>query len=215
VATYWPSIILQQASGSIQEIVFNSTSLFSPPADLSIVGSPGTALLVLPLTTSHEGTEMRLVYRHPDGQLHTFDRSSTGGVQDTSGGIGFTVPSNSPLAGFATARGDSTVNVDTVILWQDRNAANASTGGIFYGYQKDSKGWKGPFTDAVFAGADVPTQLTCVTAAMTGGGAPNTATFPLQAGKDMNRCYFQVGGALKEVYYDGASWQQLGLLPMP
>lgn len=68
-------------------------------------------------------------------------------------------------------------------------------------------GWKGPVTHPAFAGADKDTALTC----LTGLTFPD---FPLQAGTELSRCYFQTGLALREVSFDGESWDVVGVVPI-
>ncbi|KAH8897449.1 hypothetical protein GQ53DRAFT_743141 [Thozetella sp. PMI_491] len=213
MAALWPSIILQDDSSSVNEVFFNNVSQYESPADLSIAGSASAPLLVLPLTTTHQGSELRLLYRHTDGQLHIFDRTENGTVASSTGTTGLVLPSDAPLAGFATARGDGTTKVNSVVLWQD--TSSSTNGGVYYTTNTNDQGWKEPTTDKVFADADKPTQMACLTAGLTGGDTPYGAAVPLVGNTDMSRCYFQAGGAVKEVSYDGSSWHEVGFVYMP
>lgn len=71
----------------------------------------------------------------------------------------------------------------------------------------DNQGWKGPITFPAFAGAEKNTALTCLTG----------LTFPgysLEEGTELARCYFQTGFAVREVGFDGNSWNIFGVVPI-
>lgn len=208
LATYWPSTVYQDSDGSVQEIYFNLTNGgYQKPASLAVSGTAAGPLIALPLTPAHGGKELRVLYRRSDGKLYEFNRNAAGTTVSSSGAMPFSVPDGAGVGAFATANsGDDSLT--TYLVWQD----TAGNGTVQIAWQDGSAdGWKGPVTDPVFDGADNPTQLACVTAGSTGGDA----TVPLQAKDDMNRCYFQVGGALKEVLYDGSEWTDLGFVKMP
>ncbi|KAH8895493.1 hypothetical protein GQ53DRAFT_856145 [Thozetella sp. PMI_491] len=213
LAALWPSVILQNDSASVQETAFGFNG-YTTPASLDIDGSSGTSLLALPFTTTHEGQDIRIMFRHSDGQLYSFDRNSNGTVQPTSRSTRFPLPPNAPLAGFAMAVNDATPSVKTVVLWQD--GTNITKGGISYIVSTNNGvSWDGLYTDDIFADADVPTQIACLTPGLTGSGTGSTAKVVLQSSTSINRCYFQVGGAVKEVLYDGNKWQEVDFVYMP
>lgn len=205
LGVYWPSVLLQDASGAVQEVFYNQSNAgYQPITALSISGSTSSPLIALPLTPSHEDHELRILYRRSDGKLAEYNRNSKGTVLSSSGALSFSVPQDASVAAFATANGND--DLKTWVLWQD------DSGDIQVGWQNSTSDlWEGPVTDAVFKGADNPTQLACLTAGSSGG----MAVEPLQAKNDMNRCYFQIGGAVKEVWYDGDKWVELGYVNMP
>ena len=92
--------------------------------------------------------------------------------------------------------------LNTYVLWQD------PSGAIQVNWQDDETGWKGPRTYPALGGADNGTSIACLTPNMW----PITNLQPLW---DMSRCYFQAGGFLKEVYFNGWDWVALGNVPMP
>ncbi|EON95656.1 hypothetical protein UCRPA7_8793 [Phaeoacremonium minimum UCRPA7] len=207
LATYWPSTLYQDDDGSVQEIFFNLTNGgYQTATSLSVSGTAAGPLIALPLTPSHNGRELRVLYRRTDGKMYEFNRNSGGTTASSSGAMPFSVPDEAGVGAFATANSDDTLT--TYLLWQD--TSNNGTVQIVW-QDGSSDGWKGPVTDSVFDGADNPTQLACVTAGSSGGAA----VVPLQAKDDMNRCYFQVGGALKEVWYNGSKWVDMGFVKMP
>jgi hypothetical protein len=68
------------------------------------------------------------------------------------------------------------------------------------------EGWKGPITPAAFAGANNDTALAC----LTGLTFPR---FPMLQGKEISRCWFQAGFAIREVSFDGREWTVIGNVP--
>jgi hypothetical protein len=96
---------------------------------------------------------------------------------------------------------DTNNNLNTYVLWQD------TSGDIQVSWQDDGSGWKGPSTYPALKGADNGTSITCLTQS---AGLPLVLT----GGYDMSRCYFQVGRALREIYYNGSDWSIIGNVPM-
>jgi hypothetical protein len=92
-------------------------------------------------------------------------------------------------------------DVNTYILYQD------DTGVIRVVWQ-DAGPWKGPQTFPALNLADRGTDIACVTKAVW-----NSVGVSLGPLSDLNRCYFQSGGRIKEVRYDGTTWQDLGFVP--
>lgn len=216
MAAYWPSTILQAANGDIMEVFYDYKSpRFQEPKAVGPTASPGSALVILPREVTHsagdqtESSSARIVYRGTDGRLRNFDRSSDGQELTPSGQLPVTVDSNFTMAGFAVARLDTgsqkSTALNTWILYQD-----SKTGKISYVYEDDTSGWKGPKTDAVFDGADNPTHLACVTA-----GSAKAPEIPLATSHDLSHCFFQVNRRLKHVHFDGSSWSDMGLVPIP
>ena len=105
---------------------------------------------------------------------------------------------------FMVAQDSDSEAVNTCILYQSAN------GTIEVVWQDDTQsGWQGPQTYSALADADMGTDISCVT---------QTAWYNSDVSLDtigpINRCYFQSGGYVKEVAYDGSNWTDLGHLPM-
>lgn len=112
------------------------------------------------------------------------------------------IPAESAIGAFTYGRKDNLVN--TYILYQD-------TDGILQvRWQSDTSGWMGPQTYPALADADMGTDITCLTQP-----AWDETKVTLSSATDMNRCYFQSGGKVKEVRFDGGDWKDLGFIPMP
>jgi hypothetical protein len=99
VATYWPSVVFQDSSGTLIESYFN----YSGPnqyknRNLLISGSPGSPLLALPLESQNSAGQvtpapsMRMVYRAQDGRLTLYDRDRNGTQMPTSGKLPSLIP---------------------------------------------------------------------------------------------------------------------------
>jgi hypothetical protein len=90
--------------------------------------------------------------------------------------------------------------LNTYILWQDASAK------LQMSWSEDDQGWRGPMSFPAFAGADNNTALTCLTGLTFPG-------FPLAAGTELSRCYFQTGATVREVSFDGTNWDVVGNVP--
>ncbi|KAF6805331.1 hypothetical protein CMUS01_14644, partial [Colletotrichum musicola] len=215
MAAYWPSMVVQASNGDVMDVTWDYESGFQAPKRIGVTASPGTALVMLPRESLHSAgdpnpaSSARIVYRDTTGRLRNFDRSAAGLEQVSSGELPVTVDANFTMGGFAVARLDSdgkrSLSVNTWILYQD-----SKTGNISYVYEDDASGWKGPKTDPVFDGADKATHIACVTAA-----SAKVPQVPLEGSHDLSHCFFQVDKKLKHVHFDGKSWEDMGIIPIP
>lgn len=62
---------------------------------------------------------------------------------------------------------------------------------------------------AALKGADAGTDIACLTEAMW-----ISDDDVLSSTYDMSRCYFLSGGQIREVLYNGTSWEELGIIPL-
>ncbi|TLD18633.1 hypothetical protein PspLS_10316 [Pyricularia sp. CBS 133598] len=211
LSSLWPFQHYQDSDGAIIE-----ATQVGDRAKLSDVpnADKGTPLLALPPSSKHEKKELRLFYRNTEGQLALYERDSTGKVTEATASLGISIPADAKLAGFANARAATGPGINTFVLWQDESQAK-DNGGIRILSQTDgAKDWKGPVSDPAFKDADVPTHVTCVNEGM-GGDIPGQTAVPLTTSSDLNRCFFQAGRKLKQVWHDGKRWVDLGFVPMP
>lgn len=73
--------------------------------------------------------------------------------------------------------------------------------------------WRGPTANEVLGSAKAArgTDVACVTMALW----ELSEVRLIEGATDMNRCYFQgEGGGLREVWFDGKGWNDLGGLPL-
>lgn len=106
------------------------------------------------------------------------------------------LPKSAQLGVFAIPRDDG-IHTNRYILWQN------STGDIIMKWDDGPTGWKGPVGFPALKGADNGTQIACLTPA-------NKYHSPMGNKTDMGRCYFQVGGAVREVLYANRDWTIVG-----
>ncbi|KAK3937783.1 hypothetical protein QBC46DRAFT_460654 [Diplogelasinospora grovesii] len=212
MASLWPSILVLDDNAQFKEVNYTSGIGFAASTLVTASSTPqpqqSSPLLALPRSTGHPGIEENVFYVSGNGALNVLARSASGAI--VAAGKAFSMPANtSSLAGFAVAA-KNTTDVISYVLWQD-----PSQGGIWMACLDPTAGggWQSPTTDPVFADADVPTQLACVNVAVNWDGG--STMMPLLPNFDLSRCYFQAGGAIKEVLYDGTKWVDLGFIPMP
>ncbi|KAL1865183.1 hypothetical protein Daus18300_007310 [Diaporthe australafricana] len=206
LAGFIPSFYLQAGNGSVSETILNGT--YTDLATLPISPASETPLLAIPRTKTHADNELRLFFRrNMDGKIAVFERDSNytaAFATDGEPALPFgTVGEGSILAGFTTARSAGTSDLNTMILLQD-----IPSGDIKYTWTGDASGWQDAATDVVFEGADAG-GVTCLTAATTWNGH---GVKPLEVSDDMNKCYFLAEGKIKEVWWDGSSWTEVGFI---
>ncbi|KAH8837846.1 hypothetical protein MCOR07_003265 [Pyricularia oryzae] len=212
LSSLWPLQHYQDSDGAIFEVtqVNDRAKLTDVPN-----AGKGTPLLALPVAAKHASKEVRLFYRNTDGNLALYERDSTGKATDATASLGIPIPADAKLAGFANARAATGPGINTFVLWQDGSRAE-DNGGIRILSQTDGgKDWKGPASDPVFKDADVPTHVTCVNEGMGGSDISGQLGVALTTSSDMNRCFFQAGRRLKQVWHDGKQWVDLGFVLMP
>ncbi|TLD07469.1 hypothetical protein PgNI_11106 [Pyricularia grisea] len=212
LSTLWPFQHYQDSDGSIYEL-----TLVNNKAKLSDVrnADKGTPLLALPVTSKHDRDELRLFYRDTEGKLALFERDATGKVTEATASLGIPIPADAKLAGFANARAATGPGINTFLLWQDASHAKENGGIRILSQTGGAKDWTGPASDPVFKDADVPTHVTCVNEGMGGSNISGQDAPLLSTSSDMNRCFFQAGRKLKQVWYDGKQWVDLGFVLMP
>jgi hypothetical protein len=80
-------------------------------------------------------------------------------------------------------------------------------------WRDDESSWK-TSRPAALAGADAGTDIACLTmpeSMMDGSGG----VVLLEPASPETRCYFQRGGAVREVRLNGTDWVELGTVPLP
>lgn len=138
---------------------------------------------------------------------------SQGNFQVTDGGQGanfptIILPKGASFTAFATARpGDSNHRTNTYVLYQ------AADGRIGMVWRDDESDWK-TSQPAALARADMGTDIACLTmpeSMMNSTGSVVTLEVP----STETRCYFQQGGAVREVKLNDTDWIDLGTVPLP
>ncbi|KAH8668944.1 hypothetical protein BX600DRAFT_510995 [Xylariales sp. PMI_506] len=212
LASYWPFFISQNNNGTLEWTRYYGSSAPNwwthAPVDSEVSATNGSGLAIVPASSYFRNDQDGgFLYRTASGALSNYLYSTDNNLTGTAWS-GFTlsmsIPADSPIAGFAVARASSSSNyTNTYILYQD------AEGDIQVVWQDDTSGWKGPETYDAFAGADGGTDIACVTP-----GAWAATNSYLTSADDMSRCYFQAGGQLREVHYNGSDWINDGYLPI-
>lgn len=223
LTSYWPSIIFQDGSNTVQEIVHNGSAGWAK-VDIGLKAQDYTSMaeVNVPGDTGLVGTSWgtKLFYQRDDGKLFAVSRNQTLGswsageplsrrattLRDLTSHILDTfnqqIPRAASMGAFSVPRASSPQNkVDFYILWQD------ASGALQVSWKDDESGWKGPLTFPALAGADMGTDIACL----------NPTAWPasnLQPRWDMSRCYFQVNGQLREVHFNGLNWVIVGNVPV-
>jgi len=214
MACYVPYLMIQEQDGAVRALLWDEARIrVTEPSKAwvnqtlsNLRGSGGSGAAVVPITPQFLDSSA-LVYRRDDGTLGNFGVSKNGNLTGTSWNaarLSIPIPEKSSIGSFTVARSlakDST-QVNTYILYQDE------TGIIRVVWQDTDGPWKGPETFPALDGADSGTDIACVTQAVW-----NAVGVTLGPVSDLNRCYFQSGGRIKEVIFDGTTWQDLGFVP--
>ena len=224
MSAYWPSLIFQDGAARLIEVLhiygqgWRSTELLSPlnyTGLANVPNDPGLAQFDLFL---QRGDSKMINFFGNDTFGGTFApgrlqkrccaRTTLRGTNlfltnSIPGPLSLEVPNTASIGAFAVPRPSSaTSQMDTYVLTQ------TASGDIQVSWQTDESGWQGPKTYPALAGADKNTSISCLT--------PNA--YPLTNLKpqfDMSRCYFQAGGQLREVLFNGTDWVNLGNIPLP
>lgn len=217
---YWPSLVYQGMSGEIREAHFEchrENECWHDNVLRTTEASNGTRLVTVPMRNNISSTG--LFYREEGGKVLNYKedngQASEIWANRKCSGLGFRhcsvdsqtteafsdlIPPNSTVAAFSTTRPDSDSALNTYLLWQDVK------GTVQMSWTNSDQGWSGPITHPAFVGADNNTALTCLTGLTFPG-------FPLPAGTELSRCYFQAGAAVREVSFDGTSWDVVSNVP--
>ncbi|KAF2737765.1 hypothetical protein EJ04DRAFT_574274 [Polyplosphaeria fusca] len=201
LASYWPNIIYQGMSGEMREARFACY-------ERETCWNDGVLATTQPVNGSHmamipfhdELASVGVFYQEEDGRYLNFVEDSDRATAAFSDRISL----NSSLAAFATTRksAPSQSSLDKYLLWQSDDDKH-----IYMAYSDDSSDWKGPVTHPALAGAEAGTALSCLTG-MT------FTNFSLLEGTELSRCYFQTGAAVREVSFDGTSWDIVSIVPI-
>ncbi|KAI1498284.1 hypothetical protein F5X99DRAFT_394188 [Biscogniauxia marginata] len=215
MSSFFPYFVSQDADNKVRWTVMYGLDSSKPEnpwwvndTDLGIEASAGSALVNLPAAQNYSDAA-GVVYRSIDGKisckLRNESAESTQGTAWTHGTLAQEIPANTSIGAFAVGRPyDSDNQVNTYILYQDND------GVIQMVWQADSSGWQGPQTFDALGGALKGTDIACLTP-----GAFPRAELGVSREQDMNRCFFQVdSGRVKEVWYDGSDWIDVGIVPI-
>ncbi|KAK4164493.1 hypothetical protein QBC43DRAFT_353008 [Cladorrhinum sp. PSN259] len=214
ISAYHPVLIAQNnpstQGGTIQyfrDWSFEGRSWENYTLPQNVDAFPGTGLVLLPTAVTYQDAA-GFLYVNNKGELSTYLSSSNGSNVDgwawSNGPTGVAFPTNktNSMGGFVYGRTKNLVNTYVLFVGDD---------GKLYDAHQDENGWKGPVRaeglDKVVP--DKATEIACVTMALW-----ELTEVRLSGQKDMNRCFLQSGGKVREVWFDGAGWRDVGEVPL-
>ncbi|CAJ2500885.1 Uu.00g037380.m01.CDS01 [Anthostomella pinea] len=214
ISSFFPYAISQDADNQVRWTTMlgqNGSNLSAPwwinDTNLNIEASPGAGMVALPVAQEFHDTG-GLVYRSSEGkltyQIRDDQKSIDADVSWAKGTLSQEIPADTAIGAFVVGRPYDDDEVNTYILYQDDD------GVIQVVWQDNVTGWQGPTTYDALSGALKGTDITCLNA-----GAYAQAGVMISREQDTNRCFFQVdGGRVKEVFYDGQNWVDVGIVPL-
>lgn len=108
------------------------------------------------------------------------------------------MPAEAAIGAFSIPRSSaSNAAMNNYILWQN------ATGAIQMTWEDDNTGWRTSSTPVSLGIPDKGTGITCLTPTLWAVGS-------LQPGYSMARCYYLIGGRIREIQYDGSNWSVVG-----
>lgn len=203
LAAYWPYIYFQNSLNQLQQVALESSSpgtaswtnqTFTALSSDSGVNM-GRVLAVIPSTDKIE--TVSIFHLDADKNLVEWIRSINGTSWKNQGLPiipSSSIAPNTNIAAFAIPPVAHTSNsLTNILLYQDPITAKIQ---MLYRAQSPTSFWSSPRTYAAFENADNGTHIACVTAV-------TWTTLKLEDERDgsvgMRRCFFQVGGAVREV----------------
>ncbi|KAF1995164.1 hypothetical protein P154DRAFT_350205 [Amniculicola lignicola CBS 123094] len=205
ISYYWPRLLYQGMSGEIRGAHFECHKRGECWHDTVLRTTDarnGTQLVAVPMWNNL--SSIGLFYEQDDGKFVNY-KEDWGRASAIWKNRAFSdkIPPEASVAAFSTIRPEDVddLALNTYLLWQNNN------GTIQMSWTDSDKGWKGPIKPTAFKGADKNTALTC----LTGATFPK---FPLPPGNELSRCYFQANNTLREVNFNGTSWDVVGTIPI-
>ncbi|KAK8088394.1 hypothetical protein PG997_003355 [Apiospora hydei] len=226
IAVYFPYVLSQDADDKLRYTRMlgqNSANLSAPwwvnETSMNAMGVKNTPVVMLPLAQKYIDPA-GFIYR--DAQSGRFAAGTNDNIK--SGGdirsdnlpwnqgakaLGElpAIPEGSPLAGFTVGRAYDASKMNTYILYVDDKDT------VQVVWQDDDKaGWQGPQTYDALGDAEPGTDVACATQ-----GSWDQSGINVSKEQNLNRCFFQEKGTgrLKEVWFDGKDWKNIGYVPLP
>ncbi|KAF9872865.1 hypothetical protein CkaCkLH20_09728 [Colletotrichum karsti] len=226
VSTYWPWATFQGSDGRLWEVRNRLREEFSPAAEwdakkLDIIAADASRLALVPLATNfsqiatkggygivYQDENNRLAVFMPDFRLNSDELGTYYAASWPTDFLSVTLPDHGVFAAFSVARpSDSLGRVNTYILYVDASS------NINVAYTEDSSSWLISRPSAL-QNVDPDTDITCLTMATTYRDSSQSEVPLMDASWKLARCYFQKGGLLREMVFDGTDWVHFGNVPV-
>ncbi|KAI0175996.1 hypothetical protein GGR52DRAFT_340074 [Hypoxylon sp. FL1284] len=210
ISCYFPYIITQDEDNQVRWTTMKGQNPSGPQwvndTNWAVRTSAGAGMVALPIAQKYVNAG-GIVYRSAEGMLSIKIRDqlepSNDGVAWRKGALSKAIPAGTSIGAFSVGRPyDNDNQVNTYVLYQQDDTIQVV-------WQDDDTGWKGPQTYDALKGAAKGTDIVCLTP-----GADDKADVELSREQDMNRCFFlNSDNAVKEVWYDGTNWSDVGTVP--
>ncbi|KAK4200999.1 hypothetical protein QBC40DRAFT_64169 [Triangularia verruculosa] len=220
LAAYWPYIITQDASGQLVEARNMRKDDLGTRLEpdwrvrtLGISAYEGSSLCIVPTSSNFSKIEAPggygVIYQKPNqGMAFHIPDNQTDSLHHTFPEI-YAWPPQTPSAAFVIVRdsNDGEKLVDIYFI------AKGYGGGFSVWYTENSSGWMEEVPAALQDG-DEESHIACssLLATDSNSGAEEVPSEPANAEA---RCYFQRGGRIVEVGFDGSTWTELGEVLVP
>ncbi|KAL0939748.1 uncharacterized protein CTRU02_206358 [Colletotrichum truncatum] len=214
ISAYWPWITFQKPSGELVEVRNRLGAKLSPEKnwnwiDLGIQAANASRLALVPLSTNFskiaDAGGYGIIYQSTDGRLATTVprlELAIAGEYASSWPTTITLPEHAVFAAFSVARpSDPLQRVNTYVLYLD---ASFNINVVYV----ESGSWK-TVQPSDLKNVDSDTDISCLTMATTYRD-PDFGEVLLEEASKETRCYFQRGGQLMEVAFDGVTWTKVG-----
>lgn len=208
MSAYYPFLASQSEDGRMRLFNLDFTHFKWKEMDLGVLGPPEANVILLPIRQKYNNANL-IIYRSTESRITTYIMNASletnQGASWTKGGrLSLSVPIGSAIHGFTVGRSYTEDDINTYILYQDE------IGELRVVWQDDDTGWKGPQTHNVLTNAEMGTYISCLTQPAWDGTGVNVTT-----DQYMNRCFFQEKDTrrLKEVWFDGSEWKDVGYEP--
>ncbi|KAI1380688.1 hypothetical protein F4677DRAFT_441020 [Hypoxylon crocopeplum] len=210
MSAYWPYIIYQNPNSTFHREVFDSygrgwfNDTVQGWVDTTVVpvGDKATGIAVMPVVKVYKKPYAAgIAYRDQDGRLSVFSfGGEESGIPWHTAVPDVSVPAGTSIAAFSVGRPNSNAT-NTYILYQDDDQKVQAV------WQGNDNRWEGP---QEVGDADAGTDIACLTEQTC--DEPSQVSLSEQT--DMMRCYYQMGGEIKEKRFSSSGWIDGGSIPM-
>ncbi|KAM0260397.1 hypothetical protein ACHAQJ_002799 [Trichoderma viride] len=196
-AAYWPSLVLQDDSNQVQEIIYYNGSYTQRNLGLACQNHSAFAVVPYSVSGGMEGGE-NFIYQRDDQKLLVEGRQQPTTGLSTDVPV-IAMPPETPIGAFSVPRTSNLTDsaMNNYILWQ------SSTGALQMTWIDDSTGWRTSSTPDSLGTPDSGTGIACLTPTIW-------SIVTLQPEYGMARCYYLVDRQIREVRYDGSNWSVVG-----
>lgn len=228
LSSYWPWTIQQDSGGGLLH-VRNKLGGFAPRAEwdvnrINITALVGSSLAVVPMSANFSRIALKggygVFFQATDGRLSVAVTDLESPELDPTYPLSWptelpviTPPKKAAIAAFSVARSDDAQQrVNTYVLYIDESS---NINMLYTDVSGGSPVWS-TAQPAALRGVDADSSLTCLNMATSPEGPSGGAILLEEGTEDTMRCYFTMGGIVKEAkLVGGTEWTIVGSIPIP